>query len=125
MRRAAALATTLLLAGCATGPTWWRIDGTAPDPQQGQIDIATCHAMAMNAANGIPMPAPASRVTVDNSVTVNSPGSTMPPPPSPGQWQGPEMDFSGMAGIGANLRRRQTHDAYMDACMAQRGYRAQ
>lgn len=120
----------LFCIGCAAQPKmmWQRFDGqsvhTSPAlEQQGMVDLATCRAVAVNAGNGVPMPSPTPRTTINNSVTVNTaPGSA----PSPASYQAPQVDFSGIsdigATIGANRRRSQTEEANLEACMAQRGY---
>lgn len=119
----------LALAGCARQQTLWqRFDGQSVHSspaleQQGTVDMATCRAVAVNAGNGVPMPAPTPRTTINNSVTVNTGTGSAPYPAS---YQAPQVDYSGMAdlgaAIGANVRRSQTQDANMEACMAQRGY---
>lgn len=121
----------LALAGCAKQQMLWqRFDGQSVHgspvlEQQGTVDLATCRAVAINAGNGVPMPAPTPRTTINNSVTVNTaPASSAP---SAASYQAPQVDFSGIsdagATIGANMRRSQTQEANLEACMAQRGYR--
>jgi hypothetical protein len=129
---AAALA-GLLLAGCGSfgglnRQQWARFDGqdvhsSSALEQQGEVDFATCKAVAVNAGNGAPMPVPAARN--QNNVAVNVYGGSGAP--APGSYQAPQVDFSGLGDIGdtivANRRRSQTEQATMEACMAQRGYR--
>jgi hypothetical protein len=121
------------LAGCARQQmAWQRFDGQSVHAspaleQQATVDLANCRAVAINAGNGVPTPAPTPRTTVNNSVTVNAgPGSGMPQAPSPGDYQASQVDFSPLAdagaAIGANARRSQTEEANLQACMAQRGY---
>jgi hypothetical protein len=122
------------LAGCARQQmAWQRFDGQSVHAspaleQQAAVDLATCRAVAINAGNTVPMPAPTQRVTVQNNVTVpvnvgQGPVVNAPAAPS---YEAPQVDFSGLADAGAALgaaaRRSQTEETNLQACMAQRGY---
>ena len=129
--------------GCArqAAVSWQRFDGqpVRASPaleQQAAVDLATCRAAAINAGNQVPMPAGSQRTTVNNNVNVTVPVYTdarrtdFPSgvsSPSGGSFVSPQMDFSPLADAGATyaarLRQRQTENANLEACMAQRGYR--
>jgi len=118
--------------GCAQQRRdWARFDGRSVggDPaleRQGQIDLATCRAAAINAGNQVAFPAPAGG-TQNTTVNVYANPSVMPAPPTPPSYQAPQVDFSGIGDIGATIgaqrRQSETQLVTMEACMAQRGYR--
>jgi hypothetical protein len=124
MKAALGMAFALVLASCASPPktVYKRLDGRSfSDPalrQQGEIDLATCRAVALNAGSQVYVPPPIqNRAT---NVYVNA-------GPDPGGM--PVMDFSALGDIGANIqrnrevsRRGDVELANMQACMAQRGY---
>jgi hypothetical protein len=135
VRRIAALALIGLLVGCSSQKTWVRFDGQSINTnptlkQQAEVDFATCKAMAINAGNGVPMPAQragGTTVAADTTVNVYAGGAPMVNPPAPSSYQAPQVNFSDDLGeiganIGAGMRRRQTVESTFDACMAQRGY---
>jgi hypothetical protein len=135
MRATVVAALAIVLSGCAanTPNSWVRFDNqairsTPALEQKWEVDFATCRAAAVVAGNQVPTPTAAPRVSVENNVTVPvyvGPQSVLPP--TPGSYNSPAVDFSPLGDIGANLgagvRRTQTEDATMTACMAQRGYR--
>jgi hypothetical protein len=119
-RPAALVLVALALTGCAGRPAadptpspryappppivWQRVDGRrSPElAVQGNADLATCRAVAMNAGNQVQIPTAVQRVTRIGEV----------------EFQ--EADWAPTAAL---MRRQQTQDANFRACMAQRGYR--
>jgi hypothetical protein len=125
MKAALGMAFALVLANCASAPktAYKRLDGRSvfSDPalrQQGEIDLATCRAVALNAGSQVYVPPPfQSHAT---NVYVNT-------APDPGRF--PVADFSALGDVGAIMqrnrevsRRGDVELANMQACMAQRGY---
>jgi hypothetical protein len=135
MRRIVVFLIVAISAGCARQQmVWQRFDGQSVHAspaleQQGVTDLATCRALAINAGNTVQQPAPAPRFSVSNNVNMPvyvGPGPIVALPPPPPSYEAPQVDFSGLAdagaSIGTGIRRSQTEQANMQACMAQRGY---
>ena len=124
MKAALGMAFALVLANCASAPktAYKRLDGRSvfSDPalrQQGEIDLATCRAAALNAGSQVHVPPPV-QSHATNVYVNTAPGGGMP-----------VADFSALGDIGANIqrnrevsRRGDVEGANMQACTAQRGY---
>lgn len=84
--------------------TWERIDGKGAAGDQGNVDLATCRAVALNAGNQVQIPTAVHRVTRIGEV----------------EFQ--EADWAPTAAL---LRQKATQDANFRACMGEHGYRQQ